>query len=53
MFCSSDVGDIEGGKKWFDEIIDHLKRANGCLAIMTPRSIHFSAHLCWIFSIGT
>jgi hypothetical protein len=42
VFCSSDVGDIEGGKKWFDEIMDHLKRASVCVAIMTPNSLYFS-----------
>jgi hypothetical protein len=42
VFCSTDVGDIEGGKKWFDQIMRHLQQANVCVAIMTPQSIHFS-----------
>jgi TIR domain len=42
VFCSSDVGDIEPGKKWFDQIMDHLKQANVCIAIMTPNSVYFS-----------
>jgi hypothetical protein len=29
VFCSSDVGDIEGGKKWFDQIMQNLK--NPCV----------------------
>lgn len=42
VFCSSDVGDIEGGKKWFDQIMQHLKKANACVSIMTPQSVYSS-----------
>jgi hypothetical protein len=42
IFCSSDVGDIEGGKKWFDQVMENLKRATACVALMTPQSIYFS-----------
>lgn len=42
IFCSSDVGDIEGGKKWFDQIMDNLKRATACVAVMTPQSVYYS-----------
>lgn len=42
IFCSSDVGDIEGGKKWFDQIMNNLKRATACVAVMTPQSVYYS-----------
>lgn len=42
VFCSSDVGDIEGGKKWFDQIMGHLRDSAACVALMTPGSVYFS-----------
>jgi hypothetical protein len=42
VFCSSDVGAIGGGKKWFDEIMRQLVGARVCVAVLTPKSIYFS-----------
>lgn len=42
VFCSSDVRDIEGGKRWFDQIMLHLQNSNACVALMTPASVYFS-----------
>jgi len=42
FFCSTDVGDIEGGKKWFDQIFENLKKAKVCIALVTPQSLYFS-----------
>lgn len=42
VFWSSDVGDIEGGKEWLDEIMRHLKQASVCVTLVTPRSCHGS-----------
>ncbi len=41
VFCSSDF-DIKGGKRWFDQIMENLKLASACVAIMTPQSIYYS-----------
>ena len=40
VFCSSDVGDIEGGADWYPEIIAALRTSRLCLALLTPNSIH-------------
>jgi hypothetical protein len=42
VFCASEEGAIEGGKRWFDEIIRHLKGARVCVAVLTPKSIYYS-----------
>jgi hypothetical protein len=42
FFCSSDVGHIESGKKWFDQIIANLKKAKACVTLITPQSLYFS-----------
>ena len=42
VFCSSDVGDIEGGKEWLEEIMRHLNEAAACVTLVTPRSAHGS-----------
>lgn len=42
VFCSSDIGDMESGKKWFDQIMLNLRKASACVAIMTPQSVHSS-----------
>lgn len=40
VFCSSDIGDIEGGKPWFDAIMTALRTSQVCISIMTPNSVH-------------
>ncbi len=42
VFCSSDVADVEGGKKWFDQIVANLKKSRICVALMTPQSVYYS-----------
>jgi hypothetical protein len=42
VFCTSDVRDMEGGKPWFDQIMNGLKRASVCVALITPQSRFFS-----------
>jgi hypothetical protein len=40
VFCSSDVGDLEGGDDWYPKIIAALRTSQLCLALLTPNSIH-------------
>jgi len=42
IFCSSDIGDIEGGGEWLPQIMKPLWEAKVCISIMTPQSVHFS-----------
>src|SRR5215469_9405800 len=46
VFCSADIGDIRGGKEWFDEVMDHLRNADACVTLMTPLAIRNSWVLC-------
>ena len=48
-FCSSDIGDIEAGKHWFNQILEKLRKANICIAIMTPQSLYYSPWVAYEF----
>ncbi len=40
IFCSSDVGIIEGGADWYEAIIRAIRESRICLTLMTPTSVH-------------
>jgi hypothetical protein len=39
IFCSSDIGDIPPGSRWFDEILSQLAKTDACIALITPAAI--------------
>lgn len=47
VFCSSDLGDIEGGKEWFPQIVENLKQSKVCISLLTPQSVFFSPWMAY------